>query len=231
MDRSPSRARRVLRSHDPVGVEQELWALLALYQVVRHAMVEAAGTRPGTDPDRVGFTAAAAAARATVIRAGHVADQHRAGPPLALTDMRLAGVLPPRRARVSARKVKCVLSRYAGRPLEERPTASTRVTEIEVHLHRPGTAPTPVPSPAARAKIMTPGSRVDRVFTLLSAQPGCAMTPSELARKLGITNINSFSVQLATWARRGLLGKPARGRYTIPRNCPAQDPLTTADQP
>ena len=216
---------RVLRSHDPAGLEQELWALLALYQVLRHAMAETAEARPGTDPDRVGFTAAVAAARATVIRADGVADQHQPGPPPALAKLLLASMLPPRRARISARKVKCVLSRYAGRPLEERPAASTRVTGIDIRLQAPGTAPSPVPSPAARAKIMTPGSRVDRVFILLRAHPNRAMTPSELAQRLGITNVNSFSVQLAIWARRGLLGKPGRGRYTIPAKLPHTGPL------
>jgi hypothetical protein len=219
---------RVLRSHDPAGLEQELWALLALYQVLRHAMVEAAEARPGTDPDRVGFSAAAAAARATVIRAEGIADQHQPGPPPTLAVILPAGLLPPRRARISARKVKCVQSRYAGRPLEERPAASTRVAGIDIRLQTPGTAPSPTPSPAARAKIMTPGSRVDRVFTLLSAAPARAMTPSEMAQRLGITNINSFSVQLATWARRGLLGKPGRGRYTIPAKLPHTGPLDAA---
>jgi hypothetical protein len=38
---------RVLRSHDPAGLEQDLWALLTLYQVLRHAMVETAEARPG----------------------------------------------------------------------------------------------------------------------------------------------------------------------------------------
>ncbi|MFD4612831.1 hypothetical protein ACFWOT_33150 [Streptomyces sp. NPDC058440] len=42
----------MLRSADPAGVEQELWAQLALYQTLRTVMVEAAESRPGTDPDR-----------------------------------------------------------------------------------------------------------------------------------------------------------------------------------
>ncbi|MEC4019999.1 hypothetical protein, partial [Streptomyces sp. H27-D2] len=58
-----------------------------------------------------------------------------------------------------------------------------------------------------------------------------SFTPSELARTLEIININSFSVQLATWARRGLLAKPARGRYAAPSNCLAPSPLTCADPP
>src|ERR1019366_9435825 len=49
-------AGRVLRSQDPAGLEQEIWALLALYQALRRAMVTAAETVPGTDPDRASFT-------------------------------------------------------------------------------------------------------------------------------------------------------------------------------
>jgi hypothetical protein len=212
---------RVLRSMDPTGLEQELWSLLTLYQILRHAMVDAVRSRPDLDPDRAGFTAAAATAQATVVRATGIADQHDPAPPQAITTAVLAHLLPARRARLSARKVKSPISRYAGHPLEERPLTSTRITGIDIDVERPGTVSRPEPSPAARAKIMNPGSRVNRVFALLSAAPDRSFTPSELARALDIANINSFSVQLATWARRGLLGKPARGRYTTPNNLPA----------
>lgn len=50
----PSCMYGVLRSHDPVGAEQDMWALLTLYQLLRRTMVEAAEFRPGTDPDRCG---------------------------------------------------------------------------------------------------------------------------------------------------------------------------------
>ena len=49
---------RVLRSKDPAGLEQEIWALLTLYQALRREMVTAAETVPGTDPDRASFTIA-----------------------------------------------------------------------------------------------------------------------------------------------------------------------------
>jgi hypothetical protein len=39
----------VLRSKDPAGLEQEIWALLALYQALRRAMVAAVESVPGTD--------------------------------------------------------------------------------------------------------------------------------------------------------------------------------------
>jgi hypothetical protein len=42
----------VLRSQDRAGIEQEIWALLTLYQLLRIAMIEAIETRPGLDPDR-----------------------------------------------------------------------------------------------------------------------------------------------------------------------------------
>lgn len=53
----------VLRSGDPAGLEQELWALLTLYQLLRMAMVTAVETQPGTDPDRASFTTALETAR------------------------------------------------------------------------------------------------------------------------------------------------------------------------
>ncbi|WP_219417095.1 transposase [Pseudonocardia nigra] len=53
----------MLRSGDRAGLEQEVWALLTLYQLLRMAMTTAVETRPGTDPDRASFTTALYAAR------------------------------------------------------------------------------------------------------------------------------------------------------------------------
>lgn len=63
---------RVMRSGDPAGVEQEMWALLVLHQVLRTVMVEAVEPRPGTDPDRCGFTTAIQTARDLVAQAADV---------------------------------------------------------------------------------------------------------------------------------------------------------------
>jgi Transposase DDE domain len=49
---------RLLRSGDQPGVEQELWALLTVYQLLRMAMVTAIETQPGINPDRASFTTA-----------------------------------------------------------------------------------------------------------------------------------------------------------------------------
>jgi hypothetical protein len=102
---------RVLRSGDPAGLEQEISALLALYQALRREMVTAVETVPGTDPDRASFTIALQTAIDTVTAADGVVtsdipDPGRIGRAV------LAGLLLPRRPRVSIRKVKSPLSRW-----------------------------------------------------------------------------------------------------------------------
>ena len=87
---------RVLRSGDPSGLEQEIWALLALYQALRREMVTAVETVPGTDPDRASFSIALQTAIDTVTAADGVVtsdipDPGRIGRAV------LAGLLPPRR--------------------------------------------------------------------------------------------------------------------------------------
>jgi hypothetical protein len=100
---------RVLRSGDPAGLEQEIWALLALYQALRREMVTAVESVPGTDPDRANFTIALQTASNTVTGADGVIGcgglTGRIGRAV------LDGLLPPRRPRVSVRKVKSPLSR------------------------------------------------------------------------------------------------------------------------
>jgi hypothetical protein len=60
---------RVLRARTPEGIEQEIYALLVTYQVLRTAIADAAATVPGTDPDRASFTVALNTARDQVILA------------------------------------------------------------------------------------------------------------------------------------------------------------------
>ena len=52
-----------LRSGDRPSLEQETWALLTRYLLMRMAMVTAIETRPGTDPDRASLTTAMEAAK------------------------------------------------------------------------------------------------------------------------------------------------------------------------
>ena len=64
---------RVLRSGDPAGLQQEMWALLALYQTLRIAITNAVATVPGTDPDRASYQIAVQTARTLVTNARGVA--------------------------------------------------------------------------------------------------------------------------------------------------------------
>jgi hypothetical protein len=113
---------RVLRARTPGGVEQEVWALLVAYQVLRTAIADAAGTVPGADPDRASFTIALNAARDQVILAAGVL----AGPAVDLAGTIgrrvLASLMPGTRPRVSPRVVKRAMSRYNAKGKVDRTT-------------------------------------------------------------------------------------------------------------
>jgi hypothetical protein len=106
---------RVLRARTPAGIDQEIYALLITYQILRTAMADATACLPGTDPDRASFTIALHVARDQIVQAadvitGTVID-------LAGTIGRhvLASLLPARRLRVSPRIVKRAISKYQAR--------------------------------------------------------------------------------------------------------------------
>jgi hypothetical protein len=147
---------RVLRSEDPAGVRQEMWALLTLYQVLRTAMVTAAETVPGIDPDRASFTIAVQTARDQVTAAANVLTETvdllgRIGRQV------LANLLPDRRPRVSTRKVKSPLSRYAARKNDGRPTTTQKITDLSVTIHHPQVA-APLPTATTQpTRNLTPG--------------------------------------------------------------------------
>ena len=110
--------RRVLRARTPPGIDQEIYALLAVYQIIRIAIADATGSAPGTDPDRASFTIALEAARDQVIQAANV---------IATTAIDLIGtigrkvldnLMPDRRLRLSPRAVKRPMSRYAYKSLK-----------------------------------------------------------------------------------------------------------------
>jgi hypothetical protein len=133
---------RVLRSSDPVGVRQEMWALLALYQALRHAMVTAVESRPGTDPDRAGFTTALETAKDLLVKAANIIDNPN-DPIGDIGRAVLADLLPPRRPRTSARKVKSPLSRYNKKD-PHRPERSIPITALTITIRD-----TDPPNPAA----------------------------------------------------------------------------------
>jgi hypothetical protein len=131
---------RVLRSRDPAGLEQEMWALLALYQALRIAVTDAIATVPGTDPDRASYQIAVQTAQTLVTGARNIltgaadlaGDIGRAV---------LASLNRPRRPRVCARRVKSPLSRWNKQP-PGKPATCQRITSITTAIS-PGSEPAP----------------------------------------------------------------------------------------
>ena len=106
---------RVLRARTPAGIDQEIYALLVTYQILRTAMADATASMPGTDPDRASFTIAWQTARDQLIQAAGII----AGTVIDLTGTIgrhvLASLLPARRLRLSPRIVKRAISKYQAR--------------------------------------------------------------------------------------------------------------------
>ena len=215
--------RYVLRSRDRAGAEQELWALLAVYQALRMAMTAAAESA-GADPDRASFTIALQAARDQVTAARGVADPGDPADTGRIGRAVLADLLPARRPRYSARKVKCSTSRYHVRDHErgqDRPCRSVTITRVQITIRVP-----PPDRPAARRRRANqpprpgprqpcPDSRRDQVTRIMASQPGQDWPGSDLASRLGVKPRNLLT-QLAEWTRLGFLSKTGRGRYALP---------------
>ena len=119
---------RVLRSGDPAGMEQEMWALLALYQALRIAVTDAVATVPGTDPGRASYQIAVQTAQTLVTGARGIITETAdlAG---GIGRAVLANLHRPRRPRVCARRVKSPLSRWAKHP-PGKPRTCQRITKI-----------------------------------------------------------------------------------------------------
>jgi Insertion element 4 transposase N-terminal/Transposase DDE domain len=233
---------RVLRSGDPQGLRQEMWALLTVHQLLRTAMYDATGAVPGCDPDRACFTAALAAARDSVTRAADILPTGNALTST-VTEAVTATLLPPRRARISARTVKGVSARYGHRPPgEDRPRASTPVTAIDITIQAPADdalAPVaPVPAPL-RATDTAPGpegpladtggllpppvplhtSRFQDVRALMGTAAEREWRATELATLLRLDR-GDLAGGLLQWARRGLLLKTGPATFKIPDGPP-----------
>jgi Insertion element 4 transposase N-terminal/Transposase DDE domain len=204
---------RVLRSGDRPGLEQEIWALLATYQLLRMAMTDAAATVPGTDPDRASFTTAQQAAIGQLTAASGIITP-AAPHPGAIGRAVLASLLPARRPRCSARTVKTAASRYPARTSDgPRPPQPQAITAIDITIcaPAPGTRSRP---PGRKRRAPAPGSPRDRVNTLMATTPRRPWTAAELAAQLNLPPPR-LRTKLCQWARTGLLTRTSPGTYTL----------------
>ncbi|MFJ2150977.1 IS4 family transposase [Streptomyces microflavus] len=206
---------RVLRSGDPAGLEQEMWALLTLYQALRTMMVEAAESLPGTDPDRCCFTIALQTARDQVVQAAAVitdpADAGRVG---LIGHRILARLLPPRRQRVSTRKVKSPMSRYSTRHDDGRPDTSRTITGLDISVleHREPHPQLPAISRDDRNTAHADRRR-HRILGLLEKDPTRLWRPRDIASHFGDITMETMYRQLSRWAETGLIHKLGPGLY------------------
>jgi hypothetical protein len=106
---------RVLRARTPQGIDQEVYALLVCYQILRLAMADATSTQPGTDPDRASFTIALHTARDQLVKAAGVIAAATIDLVGKIGRSVLDNLLPDRRLRVSPRIVKRAISKYNAR--------------------------------------------------------------------------------------------------------------------
>ena len=217
---------RVLRSGDRPGVEQELWALLTLYQLLRMAMVDAVETRPGTNPDRASFTTALEAARDQLTAAAGVCPAN----PSELTVIGRAvldTLLPSRRPRFSARKVKCATSRYLNHG-DQRPHTVTVITGISVTVRtpplrdtadgrRPHRRTSTGPKPPTRRQLIT---------AIITSQPPRPWTSLELARMLNVKP-RHMATQLREWSLLGWFTRTGLGTYQL--NTPPDSTSSTTE--
>jgi len=226
---------RVLRSGDQPGVEQELWALLTVYQLLRMAMVTAIETQPGTNPDRASFTTALETARDQLTAAQGICPQGPADLPGAIGRAVLATLLPARRPRFSARKVKCATSRYLNHG-DQRPHAVSAITTITVTVRTP-----PLDNAAARASKRRPHRKTSALIgpqrpthrqlitAIITSQPPRDWTPRELARSLNV-HPRPLATQLREWSLLGFFTRTGLGTYRL--NTPTTTPSsTTAPDP
>jgi hypothetical protein len=211
---------QVLRSQDRPGLEQEIWALLTLYQLLRMAMVTAVESQPDTNPDRASFTTALQTARDQLIAAAGILPTEQPGRPgqpdlLGIIGRAvLATLLPPRRARWSTRTVKNATSRYLNRD-DQRPHLPTAIASIEVTIRTPSVDPTWRPRLRRPRDPNAGPTRREIITTLMQDDPGRPWRGRELADKLDIKPRNMLT-QLAEWTRLGFLTRTNAGIYTLP---------------
>jgi hypothetical protein len=135
-------------------------------------------------------------------------------------------LLPARRARFSARTVKCTTARYHDHD-PSRPSSSAVITAIGITMHTPppGTGgPGRSRSKPATPRPPGPPTRRQRITALMNSEPYRPWTGKELADHLQV-KLRNMLTQLAEWARLGFLTHTDYGTYAL--NTPPQPASST----
>ncbi len=178
------------------------------------ARVTAVENRPGTDPDRASFTTALHAARDQLTAARGVCTDDPTDPLGAIGRAVLATLLPARRPRYSARKVKCATSRYLNRD-DGRPAPPTTIAAIDIAVRTPPIDLAPRPRRnRENSRTTKPPTRRHRVIAIMTADPRRAWSGRELAEQLQIKPRNLLT-QLGEWTRLGFLTRTSAGTYAL----------------
>ena len=220
---------RVLRSGDRPGVEQELWALLTLYQLLRMAMVSAVETRPGTNPDRASFTTALEAARDQLVAAAGICPEGPADLAGVIGRAVLATLLPARRPVTAP-------ARSSAPP----PATSAATTAAPIPSPRSPRSASPSPprrrpaQPASAAAHRRTGqlgpqppTRRQLITAIITSQPPRDWSGHELALMLGVKPRNMLT-QLREWALLGFFTHTGFGTYAL--NTPPA-PASSTNEP
>jgi hypothetical protein len=135
---------RVLRSRCVPGIEQEVYALLTVYQALIRAAGDAADTLPGLDMARVSFTVLLQAAADTVTTATRIFPGVTRDLVGVIGQAVLSALLPARRrTRIKARTRKNPTSKYGPNAGQHPATAQTYTFHTEVAIFEKGLATRP----------------------------------------------------------------------------------------
>jgi hypothetical protein len=125
---------RVLRARTPGGVDQEIYALLVIYQALRTAITDAVLARPDLDPDRGSFTVALHTARDQLVAAAGVIADTVIDLVGAIGRQVVAHLMPARRLRTNPRVVKRAISKYVASSAKGRHRGPSLTATINIDI-------------------------------------------------------------------------------------------------
>jgi hypothetical protein len=130
---------RVLRSHRPEDIDQEVYALPTVYQSLVRIADDATAGQPCLDPDRISFTVTVDTARDQVTTAGRVLTSSTTVLTGAIDRAILDNLLPARRRqRIKARTRTNPTSKYSKNSVQHPATAQHYTLNAEVMVMEEG---------------------------------------------------------------------------------------------